>query len=78
MTIKETMETLRMAVLEIEWEYPMDYAVAIEMAIAALELQEQKKPYTHIVPYPYKPDETIVQCPNCKRRQALPGLRSGD
>lgn len=27
-----------------------------------------KKPYTTFVPYFYKRDENIVQCPNCKRR----------
>lgn len=68
MTNKEAIEILHIAQSVVEWEYPMNCAVAFDMAIAALELQEQKKPYTHIVPYPYKPDETIVQCPNCKRR----------
>ena len=68
MTNKEAIEILRIAQSVVEWEYPMDYAVAIEMGIAALEFQEPKKPYTHVVSYPYKPDETIVQCPICNRR----------
>ena len=37
MTSQEAIETIKIAIAEIEWDYPMDYAVAFEMAIEALE-----------------------------------------
>ena len=33
MTITEIIKTLKMAQAEVEWNYPLDYAVAIEEAI---------------------------------------------
>ena len=44
MTNKEAIETIKIAMAEVEWDYPMDYTVAFEMAIDALEKQVQKKP----------------------------------
>ena len=43
MTNKEAIETIKIALAEVEWEYPMDYAVAFEMAIEALTEAEQHK-----------------------------------
>ena len=40
MTIKEAMETLRTVQAAVEWDYPMDYAVAFDMAISALQAQD--------------------------------------
>lgn len=37
MTNKEAIETIKIAISEVEWEYPMDYPVAFEEAIKALE-----------------------------------------
>ena len=37
MTNQEAIENIRIAIAEVEWEYPMEYAVAFEMAIKALE-----------------------------------------
>ena len=37
---QEAIETIKLALSQIEWEYPMDYAVAFDMAISALESQE--------------------------------------
>lgn len=43
MTNKEAIETIKIALAEVEWEYPMDYpmyyAAAFDMAIEALEKQ---------------------------------------
>lgn len=39
MTNKEAIETIKIALAEVEWEYPMDYAAAFETAIEALEKQ---------------------------------------
>lgn len=37
MTEKEAIEALKIAIAEVEWNYPIDYAVAFEVAIKALE-----------------------------------------
>lgn len=42
MTSKEAIETINIAIAEVEWDYPMDYTAAFEMAVDALE--KQKKP----------------------------------
>lgn len=44
MTPKEAIEIIKIAVAEVEWNYPMNYAVAFENAISALEKQIPKKP----------------------------------
>lgn len=43
MTNKEAIGIMKIAIAEVEWEYPMDYAVAFEMAIEALTEAEQYK-----------------------------------
>ena len=40
MTPEEAIETIKIAITEVEWNYPMDYAGAFETAIEALEKQE--------------------------------------
>ena len=37
MTYAEAIEIIKIAKAEIEWEYPMDYQIALDMAIQALE-----------------------------------------
>ena len=44
MTNEEAIRIIKTAIAEVEWEYPMEYAVAFEEAIAALEKQIPKKP----------------------------------
>ena len=44
MTIEEAIKTIEIAIAEVEWEYPMEYVIAFEMAISALEKQISKKP----------------------------------
>lgn len=46
MNLKEVIKTLELAKAEVEWNYPMDYAVAMDEAIKAVEKQIPKKP-TH-------------------------------
>lgn len=41
MTAEEAIEIIEIAIAEVEWEYPMNYAVAFEAAIKALELKSQ-------------------------------------
>ena len=44
MTPEEVIKTLELAKAEVEWNYPMDYAVAIDEAIKAIDKQIPKKP----------------------------------
>ena len=44
MTNEEAIKTIEVAIAEVEWNYPVNYAVAFEMAISALEKQIPKKP----------------------------------
>lgn len=44
MTNEEAIKTIEMAIAEVEWNYPMNYAIAFETAISALEKQIPKKP----------------------------------
>ena len=40
MTKQEAIETIKIAISQVEWEYPMDYAVALDMAVKALSQPE--------------------------------------
>ena len=71
MTRDEAIKTINIAIAEVEWDYPMDYTVAFEMAIKALEKQVQKKPIkTKIATLNKSPEaiswEQIHCCPRCK------------
>lgn len=54
MTAEEAIKTIQVALAEVEWEYPLDYSVAFETAIEALEKQIPKK-------------VTKSACPSCNR-----------
>ena len=41
MTIKEAIKTIEIAVAEVEWVYPIDYAAAFDVAISALQYQQE-------------------------------------
>ena len=43
MTNQKAIEIIKSAQAQIEWDYPMDYAVAFDMAISALQAQELSK-----------------------------------
>ena len=43
MTPEEAIKTIRVAIAEVEWNYPMDYSVAFETAIEALDLVNRQK-----------------------------------
>ena len=57
MTNKEAIENIKIAIAEVEWNYPMDYAIAFDVAINALEKQIPKKPK----------DDGWLYCPICNR-----------
>lgn len=44
MTLEEVVSTIEIAIAEVEWNYPLNYAIAFEEAISALkEKQEQRR-----------------------------------
>lgn len=53
---KEAIDTLRALSAAVEWDFPLDYAAAIDEAIEALEKQVPKKPTV--------PVDTWL-CPSC-------------
>ena len=66
MTPQEAIKNIEIAIAEVEWEYPMEYAIAFEIAIKALEKQMPKKPI--------KSDRQEIRytltydCPTCGRQ----------
>lgn len=44
MTYKEAKEIIRVAISEVEWHYPLEYAVAFEQAAEALDKQIPEPP----------------------------------
>lgn len=72
MTNEEAINTIKTAIAEVEWYYPMDYAIAFEIAISALEKQIPKKPdldggiYCPCCLHEFKENyDTTSYCPNC-------------
>lgn len=61
MTPREAIDTLKIAMAEVEWNYPFDYAVAMEMAIKALEKEIPMKPFLY--------DSEFLHFGNCPRCQ---------
>ena len=43
MNAQEVIDIMKIAIAEVEWNYPLDYAIAFEEAIKALEKQIPKK-----------------------------------
>ena len=64
MTNQEAIETIKVAISEVEWNYPMEYAVAFEKAIEALEKQIPKKIYRDNDNGVYEKEF----CPSCNKR----------
>lgn len=46
MASEDAIKTIKTAIAEVEWDYPMDYAVAFEKAIDALENEDRYKART--------------------------------
>ena len=63
MTNEEAIKTIEVAIAEVEWNYPMDYAIAFETAISALENQIPKK--VNISLKGTTDWNTKCHCPNC-------------
>ena len=50
MTNEEAIETIKTAISQVEWEYPLDYAAAFDMAIEALKKQSKWIPVSERLP----------------------------
>lgn len=73
MTPREIIDTMKIAIAEVEWNYPLDYAIAFEEAIKALE--------KHIPKKPIKAKEHIRYsiryiCPACRKTFSGTGIAS--
>ena len=68
MTPQEAIETIKIAIAEVEWNYDMNYTVAFEKAIKALEKQIPKKGQITITISSNKNRmvEFEHKCPNCE------------
>ena len=55
---EEAIEIIKIAIAEVEWDYPIDYTVAFEEAIKALEKQIPKMPIDNI-------ERGWFECPTC-------------
>lgn len=54
MTNQEAIDAIKTAIAEVEWEYPMEYAAAFDLAVNALERQDD-------------PDRLrVVRCSDCR------------
>lgn len=65
MTVEEAITILKIAKTEVEWNYPLDYAIAIDMAISAISALEKQIPKK-----PIKSDREVRycevwKCPKC-------------
>ena len=86
MNNQEAIEIIRTAVAEVEWEYPMNYAAAFDMAIEALERQDATEPISPLNPtwsslhfcgkcmYPVG---RYNYCPQCGRKVKWNGQSDG-
>jgi len=54
MTNKEAIEIIKLAIAEVEWNYPMDYAAAFDKAIEALEKPDTMCAYWERGKYDWK------------------------
>lgn len=60
MTYEKAIKIIKVAKAEVEWNYPLDYQIAFDTAIEALEKQIKRKPI--IINYG---DRRIPYCPIC-------------
>ena len=72
MTPEEAIGIVRCAIGEVEWNYPLDYAEAFEVAIEALEKQIPKKP----IPAEEQNIRYVMKytCPSCGKHFTGTGI----
>lgn len=64
MTPEEAIKTIKAAQAEVEWEYPLDYAAAFDVAIEALEKQIPIDPLDSELGICLR-HPIIIPCENC-------------
>lgn len=70
MTTEEAIETIKIAIADVEWNYPLDYAAAFEVAIEALEKQ---------IPYKLAPKRSKgCEVPVCGKCGGIMDLMQGE
>ena len=62
---KKAIEVIKVAIAEVEWNYPLDYSIAFEDAISALEKQIPKKVKKEILTSNAFTQWRKYNCPNC-------------
>ena len=62
MNAQEVIDIMKIAIAEVEWNYPLDYAIAFKEAIKALEKQIPKKGIMIGDNY-----SSVLSCPNCRK-----------
>ena len=63
MTDKEAIEVLQVAKAEVEWEYPLDYQIAFDKAIKALEQEDiLSKVRNEIIELRSKQNVGVLEC----------------
>ena len=70
MTSEEAISTIEVAIGEVEWNYPLDYAIAFETAIKALKKQMSKKTIPYSVEYEknfWGETKTVYKCSCCNK-----------
>ena len=72
MTPEEAISIVKCAIGEVEWNYPLDYAEAFEVAIEALEKQVVKKP----IPAEEQDIRYVMKytCPSCGKHFTGTGI----
>ncbi|MFW5669566.1 MAG: hypothetical protein ACOCM4_10025 [Acetivibrio ethanolgignens] len=63
MKTEKIIETIKVAAAEVEWNYPLDYTIALNEAAELLEKQVPKKPL--IKKYAEEWGYWTWKCPNC-------------
>lgn len=69
MKTEKIIETIKIAATEVEWNYPLDYTIALNEAAELLEKQVPKKPF--IEKYAEKWGYWIWKCPSCGDKWAF-------
>lgn len=66
MKTEKIIETIKIAATEVEWNYPLDYTIALNEAAELLEKQVPKKPFPK-TDIETERDYWTWKCPNCGR-----------
>lgn len=66
MTYKDAVDVINIAKAEVEWNYPLDYQIAFDTAIEALERCTPMKPRIEIYENRVSKEQKVNVCPRCR------------